>query len=164
MAKKTRKYKRKKPVTKDQIQRLLVDNIETQFPLYNQISRKWGKEELINVALQILKYVKENNNCLHVDEAILHIGIPKGTFEYNCRIYEELKLIREDIRSVILVRVNKGALKGEMPAAPAIFRMKQLGEHEIKIIKDKENDEDRPLNPSDIEKARTKHKELLDEY
>lgn len=98
-------------------------------PKGNQFARKYKLEEVIPLFEQSLKEAAKNS-CLHVYTAIKASGIPLRSFMHLCNEHDVLQDIKEEINFLILERINKGALKGDYVSTPAIWRMKQLGEHD----------------------------------
>jgi sulfur transfer complex TusBCD TusB component (DsrH family) len=94
----------------------------------NRYAQEWNLENALPRFEDALKFSEEDDKCLCIQDAIFITGIPSRTFYYLAENHEVLQIIKEDIASNIIRRVNKNSLKGEYRDAPAIWRMKQLGE------------------------------------
>ena len=83
-----------------------------------------------------LKFAKEDSTCLCLQDAIMQTGIPSRTFYELSNTHDYLQIIKEDVHAAIISRINRLALKQKdaVPAAPAIWRMKQLGEKDQQYI------------------------------
>jgi len=97
-------------------------------PQGNKYAQEWNLENALPRFEDALKYATDDPDCLCLQDAIFETGIPSRTFYYLCANQEVLQTIKEDIMDHIVSRVNRLAIKDQAPAAPAIWRMKQLGE------------------------------------
>lgn len=97
-------------------------------PIGNKYAQQWTLENAQPRFEDALKFAQENENCLCLQDAIIYSGIPNRTFLYLTENHEVLRTIKQDLRDVIISRVNRLALRDQAPASPAIFRMKNLGE------------------------------------
>jgi len=103
-------------------------NEATQFKKGNRDAEKWDiqtAEDLFNKALD---FALTDDECLCVEDAIYHSGIPFSTFYDLAKKNTVLESIKKDINRAILRRVNKKGLNGEFNPAMSIWRLKQLGE------------------------------------
>jgi NAD(P)H-dependent flavin oxidoreductase YrpB (nitropropane dioxygenase family) len=96
----------------------------------NKYAQEWTEENAQPRFIDALKFAQKNDTCLCLQDAIIESGIPSRTFYYLSNNHEVLQTIKQDIHDVIVSRVNRLALDrvSACPAAPAIWRMKQLGE------------------------------------
>lgn len=94
----------------------------------NKYAQEWTFENALPRFEDALKFAKENDDCLCLQDAILQTGIPVSTFKYLVENQKVLASIKEEIHAVIISRINKGALRDTLTSTPAIWRMKQLGE------------------------------------
>lgn len=101
-------------------------------PLGNKYTQEWTLDNAMCRFEDALKYATENESCLCIQDAILQSGIPSRTFYYLADNHEVLRDIKQEINDLVIIRVNKLALDrlNPCPAAPAIWRMKQLGERD----------------------------------
>lgn len=101
-----------------------------QFQPGNKYAQEWTFENSLPRFEDALKYAMNTENCLCIQDAILQTGIPSRTFYYLVENHSVLRSIKDEINEVIIIRVNKGAMKGELKETASIFRMKQLGERD----------------------------------
>lgn len=104
------------------------NDIATRFKEGNIIALKWTKEDAENKFKDILDNAATSDTVLCLQDAILEGGLYSSGFYYLLKIYPELEPYKKDIMDVITSRINKGALTNKYVAAPAIWRLKQLGE------------------------------------
>jgi len=104
------------------------------FEIGNRYAQEWTLENAMPRFEDVLKYAIEDDTCLCMQDAIRQSGIPSTTFYYLVENQPVLKCIKQDINDAIISRINRLALKDEAPAAPAIFRMKNLGERDEQHI------------------------------
>ncbi|MFA5194858.1 MAG: hypothetical protein WC401_03565 [Bacteroidales bacterium] len=97
-------------------------------PIGNKYSQEWTLENALPRFEDALKFAQDDDNCLCLQDAIIHSGIPNRTFYYLADNQEVLQTIKQDIHDVIISRINRLAIRDIAPASPAIFRMKNLGE------------------------------------
>lgn len=104
---------------------------KTSFKLGDKAAEKWTFEESENVFKEILTEARKNTcKWYSIQEVVLENNslIPHRTFYYLLEKYPILQSYKKEINDLIIARVNKGALLGDLVPAPAIWRMKQLGE------------------------------------
>lgn len=104
---------------------------KTSFKLGDKAAEKWTFEESENVFKEILTEARKNTcKWYSMQEVVLENNslIPHRTFYYLLEKYPILQSYKKEINDLIIARVNKGALLGDLVPAPAIWRMKQLGE------------------------------------
>lgn len=106
------------------------------FEIGNRYSQEWNLENALPRFEDVLKFAREDDTCLCMQDAIMQSGIPTTTFYYLVENQPVLKCIKQDINDAIISRVNRLALKtiDPCPASPAIWRMKQLGERDEQHI------------------------------
>ena len=104
------------------------------FTIGNKYSQEWTLENAQPRFEDALKFATEDETCLCMQDAIVHTGIPNRTFYYLVNNEPVLHTIKEDIQDQIVRRVNRKALDSTYAAAPAIWRMKQLGERDEQHI------------------------------
>lgn len=97
-------------------------------PKGNKYAQEWTLDNALPRFEDALKFAREDDECLCLQDAIIHSGIPNRTFYYLSDNHEVLQAIKQDIHDLIISRINKLALRDEAPASPSIFRMKNLGE------------------------------------
>ena len=95
----------------------------------NDYNRKYTEAESMEMFLEAFEWVKSHpSKALCIEDVIIEMGIPRRTFYSLCNWHEDLHSIKEDIKMLIISKVNKAALSDEFRAAPAIWRLKQMGE------------------------------------
>ncbi len=94
----------------------------------NKYAKKWDEEKAEKAFLKGLEYAQNDPRCLHLADAIKVTGIPYSTYDYLAETYNVLGLIKKDTKTEVLLRINRGTLNSDYPAAAGIWRMKQLGE------------------------------------
>lgn len=101
----------------------------------NNYAQEWTLENAIPRFEDALKR-SEHDDCLCLQDAIKESGIPRSTFYQLAKDQKVLDNIKEQINDNIIIRVNKLALDKmyPVPASPAIWRMKQLGERDEQHI------------------------------
>lgn len=99
-------------------------------PKGNSYAREWTVENALPRFEDALKYATNTDDCLCIQDAIKQTGIPSRTFYHLADTEEVLRNIKDSINDTIIIRVNKGALHGELRETASIFRMKQLGERD----------------------------------
>lgn len=104
------------------------------FEFKNKYAQEWTLENALPRFEDALKYAKVDDDCLCLQDAIFKTGIPSRTFYYLAQNHDVLQTIKQDIHDIIVSRVNRLALKDQAPAAPAIWRMKQLGEKDEQTV------------------------------
>jgi hypothetical protein len=117
-----------------------------QFQIGNEAGAKWTMEQLTNAMNDALNAAKNDADVLCYYDAIQKCAIPYRTIEYHISSLDatELQSIKKEIMAAIASRINKGALTGGFVPAPAIWRMKQLGESDKQEIKHS-GDADNPV-------------------
>jgi len=106
---------------------------KTSFKLGDKAAEKWTEEESIKVFEAILMEArKESCDWYSMQEVVLknHTLVPHRTFYYLLEKFPILQSYKKEINDIIISRVSKGALLGDFVPAPAIWRMKMLGERE----------------------------------
>ena len=98
-------------------------------PKGNKYGQRYSLKEAEKIFIETLEFVRENSeDCLCMQDAVIHSGIPSRTFYYLVEKYEVLQHIKKDINELLISRINKNALKSKYNVAASIWRMKQLGE------------------------------------
>ena len=97
-------------------------------PKDNKYNQVWTHKDAKERFLKALKYSEIDDDCLHLADAIKVTGIPYSTYDYLAEKHKDLGLIKKDTKMEVLIRINKGTIKGDYPPAAGIWRMKQLGE------------------------------------
>jgi hypothetical protein len=108
-------------------------------PKGNKYMQEWTLENALPRFEDALKYAIENDDCLCLQDAIAQTGIPYATFYYLAGNHKVLNSLKQNIHNEVIRRINKNALKNKFAAAPAIWRMKQLGERDEQHITTFEN-------------------------
>lgn len=91
-----------------------------------------------------LKQMYDNSRMdkeiLSFQDACFSIEWRPSKIAYWTKKIHVFELFKKDIQAAIVSRVNKSALKGEFNATASIWRMKQLGETDEKVIDNKSSD------------------------
>ena len=96
----------------------------------NIFAQKWSPEELIKQFEKAVQIAKEDEECLCLYDAVDETDLPLSTYDYHSVKDPVLGALKKECQKQITRRINRNALKGEFTAAPAIWRMKQLGERD----------------------------------
>jgi hypothetical protein len=101
-------------------------------PIGNKYAQEWTLENALPRFEDALKFAETDDTCLCLQDAIYSTCIPYTTFYYLCDTQEVLNCIKKNIHDAVIRRINRLALDkvSAVPAAPAIWRMKQLGERD----------------------------------
>ena len=112
----------------------MIGNEKTQFKKGNRDAEKWSLEKAEELFNKAYECALTNKDCLCVEDAIYHSGIPFSTFYNLSKKSTVLEDIKKDINRAILRRINKKGLNGEFNATMSIWRLKQLGEQDKQVI------------------------------
>ena len=94
----------------------------------NKYGQKYSEEDAMVLFIKAAEYAKADDNCLSVQDAVIHIDIPHSTFYDLALRHKALDNIKKEINNLVIARINRGALLNKMNATAAIWRSKQLGE------------------------------------
>lgn len=130
----------------------------------NKYAQQWTEENALPRFEDALKYATEDDDCLCMQDAVAQTGIPITTFYYLVENHKVLKSIKDDIAAQIVRRVNKGAIRDQMAASPAIWRMKQLGERDQQYLEQKTEFVNPPTITVQGEGAKEKIDELINKF
>lgn len=103
-------------------------------PKGNKYAAQWTLENALPRFEDALVFAETDNDCLCLQDAKFKTGIPSRSFDYLVDNHEVLRSIKQDIMNHIISRVNRLAIKDQAPAAPSIWRMKQLGERDEQTV------------------------------
>ncbi len=117
----------------------------------NRYAQMYTEDEALNLFKDMFEFSK-TDDCLCVQDAFLHVGMPCSTFYYLIKVRQELEDIKKDIDAQVISKVNKGALTGDFQPTASIWRMKQLGESDKQEIL-QTNINTSPPTPEEIKKA-----------
>lgn len=101
----------------------------------NNLAQEWSIENATPRFQDALKFAREDDECLCMQDAVAHSGIPSRTFYYLACNHDVLQEIKQDIADAIVSRVNRKGLIGDFNATMSIWRMKQLGEKDEQHVK-----------------------------
>jgi hypothetical protein len=101
----------------------------------NKTAQEWTLENAKPRFDDALEFAENDQTCLCLQDAIYFSGIPYTTFYYLSNNEDVLNAIKQNIMNAVTRRINRLALKDQAPAAPAIWRMKQLGEKDEQTVK-----------------------------
>tara|TARA_R110000851_G_scaffold169187_3_gene315366 strand:- start:660 stop:1061 length:402 start_codon:yes stop_codon:yes gene_type:complete len=108
-----------------------MSDIDTRFKEGNRHAEKWSLEDAEILFYKAFEFSNDSDDCLCVEDAIHHTKIPYSTFYNLIKKYPVLDNIKNDIKKAVLRRINKGGLLAEFNPAMSIWRLKQLGEHDV---------------------------------
>jgi len=100
----------------------------------NDYNRKWTLDEAIELFKTGADWARDDEDALCIQDVFKHMEMPCSTFNLLVREHEVLASIKEDMQASIISRVNAKALKSGFAAAPAIWRLKQMGESDQQNI------------------------------
>lgn len=103
-------------------------------PFGNTYNKKYTEDEAKKAFMEMLEATKEDDDCLCLQEVYVNYNMPSSTFHHLINTFKDLERIKKDINDILIIRINKGSLKGTYPATPAIWREKQLGEKDKQEI------------------------------
>ena len=99
-----------------------------KFEIGNKAAEKWTEEN----ALELFEKMRDNTlkdaEIFTIDGAILEAGIYASTFYHLLKKFPVLESIKKDLEGILLARIGKGGLKGDLNPAMCIWKSKQLGE------------------------------------
>lgn len=100
----------------------------TRFKIGNKAAEKWTEDEVEKKMFQMLENAKNRSDILCFQDAVLSVDLYPSSINYLINKFPVFNSIKEDIGSIIIARVNKGALQGDFNPTASIWRQKQLGE------------------------------------
>ncbi len=118
----------------------------------NKYNQKHTEEEAENLFWEMFEDVRDDKEMLCVQDVYLNKGIPESTYYWLINNYNTVADIAKDIKAVLLSRINKGSLKGDLVSTPSIWRMKQLGEKDKQEVVN--TNVDVPITEEDIKRAK----------
>ena len=128
----------------------------------NRYAQKHSLEEWEQKFEQVYEGAKEGK-YLSLQQAWIENDIRPSTAKWLIKNYQVLANIKKDINDSIISVINKGSLLEGMQATAAIWRMKQLGETDRTEVTNL-NHEMQPLTSEEINQAKDKLKDKLDDY
>ena len=109
----------------------------TSFP--NQKNNTKSRKVVIRKFMLMLENAKVDDNILCFQDACQSINWRVSKIDYWIKKIPKLSMYKKDVQDTILSRINKKALLGQHVPAPAIWRMKQLGEKDEQKINHQNN-------------------------
>lgn len=100
----------------------------------NDYARKYTLEDAVDIFEQGAEWAAIDEDALCIQDVFLWMKMPCSTFNALVREHKVLASIKEDMQSSIISRVNAKALTSGFAAAPAIWRLKQMGESDQQNI------------------------------
>ena len=94
----------------------------------NKNALKWTEEKKLEIFKQVAEIARTDDEVLCLYDAVDKCLMPLTTYDIFAKDFPELGLLKAEAQKQIVRRINKNALFGTFTAAPAIWRMKQLGE------------------------------------
>ena len=110
-----------------------------QFEIGNKAAEKWTLDEVRAIFLQMLENACKDDSILCLQDAIRSVNLYMSSINYLIDKFPVFETLKTDINSVIISRINKGALTGEFNPTAAIWRMKQSGETDQQQINHQNN-------------------------
>lgn len=97
-----------------------------------------------SVIMRKLNEIRQNalddSNILCWQDACLSIGWRVTKMDYWCSKIPTFGTIKKEVQNIVVSRINKGALESDFQPTASIWRMKQLGETDEKVIDNKSSD------------------------
>ena len=126
----------------------------------NQYTRKYTLESALPLFEKALSYAIESNDCLCVQDAVAQSGIAHTTFYDLCKQFNVLNDIKKNINENVIMRINRGGLKGDFNPTASIWRMKQLGEKDKTEVANTVTNIT-PLTPEELKESKNKLDDLI---
>jgi len=126
-----------------------------RFAIGNEDAKKWDEEAVKKIFIQMLENTANDEKILSLQDSILSVDLYSSSINYLVDKYPVFESIKKDIADVIIARINNKALNNEFNATASIWRFKQLGEKDEKVVDNKSSDGTMSPNSSieDIRKA-----------
>lgn len=99
-----------------------------EFEIGNKAAEKWTEAEVKKTIEQMRENAHKDSEILCLQDAIFSVDLYSSGLNYLIDKFPVFENIKKDIQDIIISRINKGALKGDLTPSPAIWRMKQCGE------------------------------------
>lgn len=106
---------------------------KTSYP--NQKYNNKSPRVVLRKFREMLFNAENDDDILCFEDACHSIGWRGSKVDYWIKKIPIFENLKKDIQKQIIRRINKKSLKGDFVPSPAIWRMKQLGEIEIKEVK-----------------------------
>ena len=113
---------------------------ETRFKDGNKAAEKWSEEEACAILEKMRENAKNDDDILSLQDAILSVELYTTSLNYIIDKFPVFENIKNDIKDIIISRINKKALKSDFNPTASIWRMKQLGEKDEKVVDNKSSD------------------------
>lgn len=111
---------------------------KTSYP--NQKDRTVQPSIIMRVLKKALENTKYDSDILSWQDACESVDCRRTKLDYWCEKTAVFGIIKKEIYGLIAAKVNREALKGKYNPAASIWRMKQSGETDEKIIDNKSSD------------------------
>ncbi|MCP4987265.1 MAG: hypothetical protein GY928_14800 [Colwellia sp.] len=111
-----------------------------EFQEGNKAAEKWTEESAKNLIETMRDNAKNDEGILSLQDAILSVDLYTTSLNYIIDKFPVFENIKKDINDIIIARINRGALKGDYNPTAGIWRMKQLGEKDEKVVDNKSSD------------------------
>lgn len=105
-----------------------IQNTMPQFDFGNKAAEKWTEEEVLAIFQKMADNAENDETILSLQDAIHSVDLYRSSVDYLVQKYPVFGTLKRDIQDIITRRINAKALEGKFVSAPAIWRMKQLGE------------------------------------
>ncbi len=129
----------------------------------NRYTEKYSEKEATELFIKAAEYARTSDDCLSMQDAVIHIDIPFSTFYDLLRQHKGLESLKKNIHDYVIARINKGALKNKLNVTAAIWRSKQLGETDKQEIESTINDKAALLKELPPKERTKRIKELIKE-
>lgn len=110
----------------------------TSYP--NQKNNKKNPAIVLRKFKEMINNARTDDNILCFQDACHSIEWRDSKVNYWCDKIPIFATLKKDIQNIITRRINKGALTGDYQPTASIWRMKQLGETDEKVIDNKSSD------------------------
>jgi len=111
----------------------------TRFKAGNTVAKKSPKV-VIRKFFAMLENAKSEDEILSFQDACASIEWRDSKVNYWVRKLPVFATLKEDVQNVIIARINTKALKNEFNPTASIWRQKQLGEKDEKVVDNKSSD------------------------
>lgn len=110
----------------------------------NKYNEKYTLKKELPIFNKIIAKAKKGK-FLSIQEAVMLSPYSRQIFYYLCERFEDLDNLKKELNDIIIAIINRKGLEGDYNATSSIWRMKMLGETEIK-----DENEDSKNKPQEV--------------
>ena len=136
---------------------------ETRFKIGNEAALKWTEEKVSDIFAKMVENTKNDAKILCLQDAIMSVDLYSSSINYLIDKFPVFENIKKDIQDIIISRINTKVLNNEFNPTASIWRFKQLGEKDEKVIDNKSSDGSMATVKLDPEAAKAVSKNLDEE-